>query len=212
MELDASNGSVFRIACLIEELARYSIDSTNFGATGRIIITKLVEIVLEHIDDFVGLQLALNARRHTVDEVIQLLAESLVVFQGVGCLTDEVLRIVAGDSIHTSVIVGLSLNVDHFVSCLKTDFELLPVEQIRLSALFLERFKIVGALTGLLVNELTIVVVTELAALHSDARLDQRSNHSKERLTSVGFIKISKSGYNGVVTPGKSDFQPTFGS
>ena len=205
MELDASNGSVFRIACLIEELARYSIDSANFGATGRVIITKLVEVVLEHIDDFVGLQLALNARRHTVNEVVQFLAESFVVFQSVGRLTDEVLRVVARDRIHTSVVVGLGLNVNHFVSGLETDFELLSVEQIRLSALLLERFKIVGALTGLLVNELTIVVVTELAALHGDARLDQRSSHSNHRLTLMRFIRVSKSGYNGVVTPGKSD-------
>ena len=109
----------------------------------------------------------------------------------------------------------MRLGVDHTVRCLQTDFELFSVEQIWLTTLFRERFKIVRALTGLLVDELTIVIVTELTALHGNARLDQRSKYSKARLRSMTFEKTNKSGYNAsswIVTPGKSHFQPTSGS
>ena len=181
VELNASNGSVLGVARLIEELAGHCVHRADFGATRSVVITQLLEIVLEDIDDFVGLKLALNARRHAVNEIIKLLRELLIITKCIGSLTDEILRVVAGDRIDASVVVGLRLNVDHAVSGLQTDFKLFPVEQVWLTSLLLECLQIVCALTGLLVDELTIVVVTELAALHSNARLDQRPTCSQQR-------------------------------
>ena len=166
---------------MIEELAGHCVHSTDFGATSRIIISQFLEIILEHIDDFVGLKLALNARRHAVNEIIKLLRELLIITKCIGSLTDEILRVVAGDRIDASIVVGLRLHVDHAVSGLQTDFKLFPVEQVWLTSLLLECLQIVCALTGLLVDELTIVVVTELAALHSNARLNQRPTCSQQR-------------------------------
>ena len=166
---------------MIEELAGHCVHRADFGATRCVVITQLLEIVLEDIDDFVGLKLALNARRHAVNEIIKLLRELLIITKCIGSLTDEILRVVAGDRIDASVVVGLRLNVDHAVSGLQSDFKLFPVEQVWLTSLLLECLQIVCALTGLLVDELTIVVVTELATLHSNARLDQRPTCSQQR-------------------------------
>ena len=90
-------------------------------------------------------------------------------------MTDEVLGVVTGASVHTTVIVGLSLQVDHFVGGLEADLKLFTLELVHLPASLLEGLQIVGALTGLLVNELTVVVVTKVLALHSHSVTDQRS-------------------------------------
>ena len=126
--------------------------------------------------------MALDARCHAVNEVIQLLCKLFVIAKCISSLTDEVLCIVAGDSVNTSVVVCLRLDIDHTVRCLQTNFELFSVKQIWLTTLFRERLQIICTLTGLLVDELTIVIVTELAALHSNARLNQRSKYSKATL------------------------------
>jgi len=71
VELDVRNGSVLRIARLVEELAGHCIRRAHFGATGSDIVSQLLEVILENIDDFVRLKLALNARRYTVDEDVE---------------------------------------------------------------------------------------------------------------------------------------------
>mmetsp|Transcript_47835 Transcript_47835/g.63237 ORF Transcript_47835/g.63237 Transcript_47835/m.63237 type:complete len:261 (-) Transcript_47835:19-801(-) len=175
MELDASNGSVFRIARLVEELARHGVNGAHFGATGRIVVAKLLKVVLEDVNDFIRLELALNTWRNAVDESIELLGQLVVVAQGFSRLPNEVLSVVRSDSVHTSVVVGLRLLIDHSVGGLQANLELFAVEQVGLSALLLERFQIVSALTRLLVDKLAIVIVAELATLHRDARPDQGS-------------------------------------
>ena len=166
---------------MIEELAGNCVHRTDFGATSRIIISQLLEIILEHINDFVGLKLALNARRHAVDEIVKLLSKLFIIAKRIGSLTNEILSVIAGDRIDTSIIIGLRLNIDHAMSGLQTNFELFSVKQVWLTSLLLESLQIVCTLTGLLVDKLTIVVVTELAALHSNTRLDQRPKCSKHR-------------------------------
>lgn len=70
MELNVRNRSVLRVASLIKELARDGVGGADFGATGRNIITKLLEVVLEHIDDLIRLELALNAWRYAINKDI----------------------------------------------------------------------------------------------------------------------------------------------
>ena len=70
MELNVRNRSVLRVASLIKELARDGVGGADLGATGRNIITKLLEVVLEHIDDLIRLELALNAWRYAINKDI----------------------------------------------------------------------------------------------------------------------------------------------
>ena len=53
MELDARYVSQLRIARLIVELTRHRIDRVMTSGTGCDLVTQLLEIVLEDIDDFV---------------------------------------------------------------------------------------------------------------------------------------------------------------
>ena len=174
VELDICNGSVLRIASLVKELTRHGVRCVDLCSASRDIVTQLLEIVLEHIDDFVRLKLALNAWRNTIDESVELLRQFSIFLEGVLCAADEVLRIVRGDLVNTSVVVCLRLAVDHLIGGLEADFKFLAVQNVRLTALLGERFKIIGAFTWLFIDHLTIVVVAKLFAFHSDASLDKR--------------------------------------
>jgi hypothetical protein len=74
VELDAGDSSVLGVWGLVEELAWHCVNSVHFGASSRLLVSQLLEIVLEDVDDFIGLQLALNSGSHTVDEGIKTLA------------------------------------------------------------------------------------------------------------------------------------------
>lgn len=94
MELDTCNVSSLRVARLIVELARHSVDSAVASRAGCNLVTKLLKVVLEHIDDFVGLKLALNSGRYSVNEGIQAFPKLQVCLESFGCLTVEILSIV----------------------------------------------------------------------------------------------------------------------
>ena len=79
---------------MVEELAGYGVHSVNFRASGRVFVAQLLKVVLEDVDNFVGLQLALHARRHTIDESIEALAQTLVVLEGLSGLTNEIFGII----------------------------------------------------------------------------------------------------------------------
>ena len=160
-------------------MAGNGVDGVDLGASTCLFVSKLLEIVLEDVDNFIGLQLTLNSRRHSVNEAIEALAQLHIVLQGLGSLSDEVLSIIVGDSVDGSVEVRLRLDVDHFVRGLQANFQLLPLDKQELPARLLELFQIVSALTRLLVNELAVVVVAELPALHRYARADQGSTMEK---------------------------------
>jgi len=74
VKLDAGDSAVLRVGGLVEELAWHCVNSVNFGARSRLLVSQLLEIVLEDVDDLIRLQLALNSWRHTVDEGIETLA------------------------------------------------------------------------------------------------------------------------------------------
>ena len=166
MELDACNCSEFRVRCLVEELAGNSIGCVLVCSTCSDIIAELVKIVLENIDDFVRLKLALNSCRNSVDEGIKFLAKLGVVFQRLSRLANEILGIVRCDSVDRSVVVGLSLCVDHSSRRLEADLKLFALKHIHLTISLLDVLEIVGALTRLFINELTVIVISKLTAFH----------------------------------------------
>ena len=96
MELDTCNVSSLRVARLVVELARHSVDSAVASRASCDLVTKLLEVILEHIDDFVGLELALNSGCHSVNEGIQAFPKLQVRLESFGCLTVEILGIVGG--------------------------------------------------------------------------------------------------------------------
>ena len=55
---------------MIEELAGNGVDSVAIRIVTDILIAKLIEIILEHIDDLIGLELALDPRRDSIDESV----------------------------------------------------------------------------------------------------------------------------------------------
>ena len=159
---------------MVKELPRDRIYRTIIIGAGGYLIAQGLEIILEDIDDFIGLQLTLDTRGNSVDESIQALSKLLIVLKSLSGLTNEILRIVVRDSVNTSIVVCLSLNVDHTVGCLEADLKLFARHQIELT-LLLEGLKVIGALTWLLVDHLTVIIIAELAALHRDPRTDKRS-------------------------------------
>ena len=71
MKLDARDGSQFRVGGLIVELARHSIRRVDICAFSSFVIAKHFKIILKDINNFVGLELALNSCRHSIDECIK---------------------------------------------------------------------------------------------------------------------------------------------
>ena len=68
MEFNTCNRPHFGIRGLIKELAGNGIYRTDVGALGGLSITQHLEIVLEDVNDFIGLELALNPRRDSINE------------------------------------------------------------------------------------------------------------------------------------------------
>ena len=89
-------------------------------------------------------------------------------------MTDEILRIVVGDRVNTSVVVGLCLEVDHAISGLQTNLKLFTRKQVWLSAGLREGLQILGLITRLLINELSSGFVAEFTPFHGNARSNQR--------------------------------------
>ena len=176
VELDAGHGTVLRVRGLVKKLAGDRVHGVDFRAGTSFLITELLKVILENIDNFVGLQLALHSGRHLVNEGVQALSQLGVVLQRLGSLSNEVLRVVVGNSIDRAVVVGLRLEVDHLPGRLETNLQLFAVESVHLPALFLNILQIVSALTRLFVNELTVTVVAEILSLHGHISADQRSN------------------------------------
>ena len=98
VEFDTCNCSEFRIWSLVKELPRDRIYRTIIIGAGGYLIAQSLEIILEDIDDFIGLQLTLDTRGNSVDESIQALSKLLIVLKSLSGLTNEILRIVVRDS------------------------------------------------------------------------------------------------------------------
>ena len=159
------------------------------GGTGRDLVTQLFKVVLEDINDFIGLQLALNSRRHSIDESIQAFPQLSVIFKRLSCLSVEVLRVIRCRGINASIVVSLSLNVDHGIGCLQADFKFSASERVhRLCLVYI--LQIVGALTRIFINKLTRSVITKLTTLHRHSILDQRSISCKQ-CTAVRYQQLN---------------------
>ena len=115
MELDACDCSELRVGGLVVELAGHGIYSVNIRAFGGFIITEHLKIVLKHIDDLIGLELALNSRSHSIDESIKSFSKLCIILQSFCRLPDEILSVICTARIHTSVIICLCLEVDHAI-------------------------------------------------------------------------------------------------
>ena len=76
-------------------------------------IAKHLEIVLEDINNFVRLELALNSWSNSIDELVKSLSKLGIILQSFSCLTNEILSVICTARIHHSVIVCLSLKVNH---------------------------------------------------------------------------------------------------
>ena len=113
MELDTGYGSEFGTWGLIEELAWDGIDSADFGTSSGILIAQLFKVILEHIDDFVWLELLLNSGSDAIDKCIEAFREFGIIFEGLCSRANEILSIVCCNRVDTTIVVGLRLVVYH---------------------------------------------------------------------------------------------------
>jgi len=140
MELDAGNGAVLWVRSLIEKLARHCINWVHFRAGSRLFVSQLLEVILEYVDDLIWLQLTFNSWRHSINEGIETLVQLGVLPNLFSSFSNEVLGVVSGARVYTTVIVCLSLQVNHFIGGLEADFELFALQLVHLPASFLESF------------------------------------------------------------------------
>ena len=69
VELNAGYALAFTII-VIDESPRSHISSIDFASCGCLVISEHLEVVLEHIDDLIGLESLFNSEGHAVDEFI----------------------------------------------------------------------------------------------------------------------------------------------
>ena len=87
-------------------------------------IAKHLKIILEDINNFVRLELALNSWSYSIDELVKSFSKLGIILQSLSCLTNEILSVICTACIHHSVVVCLSLKVYHGICGLQTNFQL----------------------------------------------------------------------------------------
>ncbi len=118
MELNTGYSSVLRAWGLLLELARHGIDGADFGTSSGILIAQLFKVILEHIDDFIWLELLLNSGSDAIDECIEAFREFGIIFDVLCSLANKILSIVCCNGVDTTIVVGLRLVVYHAMGCL----------------------------------------------------------------------------------------------
>ena len=185
MELDAGDGAVLWVRSLIEKLARHCINWVHFWAGSRLFVSQLLEVILEYVYDLIWLQLTFNSWRHSINKVIKTLVQLGVLPDLFSSFAYEVLGIVSWARVNTTVIVCLSLQVNHFVGGLEADFELFALQLVHLSASFLESFKVISSFSRLFVDELAVAIVSKVLALHRHSVSDERSRSSRTLINKI---------------------------
>lgn len=108
VELNARYFFVLTVVMFDEGPWEY-IDSANFGCFSSFFASQHLKIVLENIDQLVGLESSLHSESNAVDKLLQLLVDVLLLLRKLLHLADEVVRVVLNDGINHAIKVGLRL-------------------------------------------------------------------------------------------------------
>lgn len=106
MELNAGDTLVLAIV-MLEECPRQHVNSTDLGCSSCFFVAEHLEVILKDIDQFIRLKRFLNSVRNSVNELIELLSDGLVLLGVFLHLAHEVIRVVLHDGIDLTVEVGL---------------------------------------------------------------------------------------------------------
>jgi hypothetical protein len=131
MELNARHSLAFA-EIVIDECPCIHGCGVDFATRSCLFVSKHLKIVLEDVDDFVGLQGFFNSESNSVQELVKFVRELFslsLLFFGllVGCgiigVSYEIVRRVLYRLINTSTKDSLSLDSLHLVGCLQTHIE-----------------------------------------------------------------------------------------
>ena len=143
---------------MLEEGSGKHVDCANLCSRCSLLVSKHLEVVLEHINELIALERLLNTVSDTVDKLFK-----LIICSAIGSLSlllhliKEILWIILDYLVHHTIEVGLSLESLDLSRCLKTNLQgLLLGKETCLGDLDLEI-----RLAGISFNE-TVPVLTEL--------------------------------------------------
>ncbi len=155
---------------LFEVCSRNYIHICILAASCCILVTKHLEIVLKHIDDFIRLKCFFDTVLNSVDEFVKLLIQIASCGRLLTNLIDEVIRMVLDSSIDASFVVGLRLKWINSSSCLETHWENLFLHDVLNVTRLALKLQVDCQICSVLLNHL-IVVKSKLFTHFWDAHL-----------------------------------------
>ena len=170
MKLDTRHSFLVAVIRLGESSRRH-FNTIYLSGGGSHFTGQHFEVILEHIDDFIGLQGFFNSVSNFVNELIKFFFHSLIVFE-VTEFTNEVVRVVLSRLVDTSSKVGLSLDVLNAVSCLEASFHDVLLMSGRLD---------VFDLTLAIYEVFTCIFVHEVETILAKFLPRSRDSHGKSR-------------------------------
>jgi hypothetical protein len=136
VELNAGYALTFAVI-VVDEGPRGHVGGVDLATSSGLIVSEHLKVVLEDIDDLIGLQGLLNSEGDSVNELVKLFLELLgcldllfgLLASLVAALSDEVIRVVLDSLVDGSAEIGLSLDLLHLVSSLEAHVEHLHVSK-----------------------------------------------------------------------------------
>jgi len=107
---------------MLNEGSWQDINSAYFSGISSFFVSKHFEVILEDIDQLIGLESSFHLISSPVNELIQLLQHVLLLLCVLLHLTDEVIGVVLNCLVHISIEqqVGLRLEPFYFIGSLKS--------------------------------------------------------------------------------------------
>lgn len=172
MELNAAHSHISRELLLLVHSLRGRV-SILFRSGVLVGVAQHVEIVLEDVDDFVGLEGLFDSVSHLVHELFQFGVELVVLIDGCLHALHEVIGVIQRRGVDTTLEVSLSLQLLDLVTGLQADFKDSP-SLVRTLVLFVVGSQVVGRVSGVLRHCLEIQ--GEFLARLSNTHLEERPN------------------------------------
>ncbi len=156
MEFDAAN-YLFLTVLLLVKCSRHHIDRANLLRSHLLLAAKHLKVVLEHIDNLIGLEGLLNAEAHAVNEFVKLIVNCSAAARLLLDLVNEVTWLVLDAGVHRSIEVGLRVKSPHLICSLEAHLQdLLGSASLNRTSRFLNEFQVNGRLCRLFVDQLDV--------------------------------------------------------
>jgi len=137
-----------------------------------VLVSKHVEVILEDVDDFIGLESLLNSVSNLVNKLFKFSIELVVFSDSLLHTLHEIISIVESGGVDTTLKVSLSLEFLDLITSLETNFKHLS-SLVRSLVLLVVGLQVEGGILSVLRHGLE--VLRELSTGLSYAHLDERS-------------------------------------